>query len=478
MIRRSLAALDDGQFRRDLDDDGRLSAAAITDALTELNLRRNVAKRLGRYYMGEDSILSRKLKSGAEGSPDNRIPVPYARKLVNTVVGYMYKPGAVQMQSNNEALLDELQAVTWANREDAKTSRLGKLSSIFGVSYEIHYVVDGNTPRFAPVPVEDFLPVYNNDIEPEVVAGIHRYIEHVPGEANATDSIEHVDIYYADVIQYYKAQGTATTAGELRGGGEEPHGYGLVPCAVFRNNDEIMGDYEHILHLIDSYDVLMSDSMNEFDRFAWAYLVLKNLRMTSEDVQDIKVKRVIEVMEQGGAEFLTKDIQTAFVEFLRDWIREEIHKQTHIPDMADQSFAGDQSGIAIRYKLSDLENIASVKEIGFREGLYRRIELLLAFFRTQGRVLGTSQEVWFTFNRNIPQNYVEQAEIIGKLRGHISHKTLLDEVATFVDDSQAELDALAEEQDVMSQAFGFGGENGIQEEGQEEEAVTDEPEAG
>ena len=462
MIRRSLAALDDGQFRRDLDQDGRLSAAAITDALTELNLRRNIAKNLGRYYQGDDRILSRKPRAGAEGSPDNRIPVPYGRKLVNTVVGYMYKPGLIQMNSDNEELRDELSRVMDTNQAGSKTARLGKLSSIFGVAYEIHYVIDGREPRFAPIPVEDMLPVYSNDLEPQIVAAVHRYIEHVPGEANRTDSIEHVDIYYADAVDYYYASGTATTAGDLRMEAEEPHGYGMVPLAVFRNNDEIMGDFEHILPLIDAYDVLMSDSMNEFDRFAWAYLVLKNLSMREEDVENIKVKRVIEVMENGGAEFLTKDIQTAFVEFMRGWLREEIHKQTHIPDMADHSFAGQQSGIAIRFKLSDLENIASVKEIGFREGLYRRVELLLAFFRTQGRNLGDALEVWFSFNRNIPTNYIEIAEIVSKLRGHVSHKTLLDEVVVFVDDAQSEIDAVNAEVDSMTSAFGMAVEDDIE----------------
>ena len=227
----------------------------------------------------------------------------------------------------------------------------------------------------------------------------------------------------------------------------------MVSVAVYTNNDEIAGDFEHILPLIDAYDTLMSDSMNEFDRFAWAYLVLKNLNMTAEQVDDIKVTRVFEVMENGGVDFLTKDIQTQFIEFMRAWIREEIHKQTHIPDMADHNFAGTQSGIAIRYKLNDLENIASVKQIGFERGLYQRLRLLNGYFRTAGISPGDVRDVWFTFNRNIPANYEEQARIVSTLRGHVSHKTLLDEVVSFVDDSEAELERVALETDPMTGAF-------------------------
>jgi len=467
MIRRSLAALDDGQFRRDLNDEGRLSGAAINDALSELNLRRNVAKTLGNYYQGQNNILGRKITEAKDGAPDNRIPIPYARKIITTITGYMYKPGAVQFSSDNEPYFELLKDVFWDNGEQSKTARLGKLSSIFGVAYEIHYVDEQLRPRFATVPVEDFLPVYSNDIEPELVAGVHRYIENLPGEREQ-NSVEHIDIYYADAILMYSKQGVSSSIADMVLTKELEHGYGMVPVAVYRNNDEIAGDYEHIEKLLDAYDVLMSDSMNEFDRFAWAYLVLKNLNMSKDDIESVKVKRVFEVMENGGVEFLTKDIQTAFIEFMRGWIREEIHKQTHIPDMADEQFAGQQSGIAIRYKLSDMENLASTKEIGFREGLRRRLDLLNAFWRTQGINLGDTRDVAITFNRNIPANYLEQAQIVGQLRGHVSHKTLLDEVVTFVDDAQGEMEALAEEQDAL-----LGGFSELQEEEAQEEPLSD-----
>lgn len=468
MIRNTRAAIDDGQFRRDLDGDGRLTMQSINDALSELNLRRSISQKLGEYYTGENpTILSRKIPEKTRDAPDNRIAVSYARKLINTVVGYMFKPGLVQYGSGNDAYKTMLDGVFWDNGEHSKTARIGKLMSIFGVAYEIHYTEQrdgGPAPRFAPIPTEDFIPVYSHDVEPKLVAGIHRYVE---DRASDRTGIEHVDIYYADVIQEFLTTGTASTAQSLTPNGDDyetEHGYGMVPVAVYRNNDEIAGDYEHVMKLIDAYDILMSDSMNEFDRFAWAYLLLRNISMSKDDVEDAKRKRVIEIMgENGGVEFLTKQVQTEFIEFMRKWIREEIHKQTHIPDMADEQFAGQQSGIAIRYKLNDLENIASVKEIGFREGLRRRLDLLNAFWRTQGRALGDTRDIDIMMQRNVPENFLEQAQIVGQLRGHVSHKSLLDHVVGFVDDAQAEMDALQEEQDVL-----FGGDDVQAEEETEE----------
>jgi len=449
MLRRLHSSLDDGQFRQDLDENGRLSDVALNSAITELNLRRTIARKLGNYFHGENVYINKRARpqDASANTPDNRVPIPYGRKLVNTVVGYMYKPGFIQYSSSDENYQQLVKGTFFANGEQSKTSRIGKICSIFGIAYELHYTKNPNgdpKPRFALVPPEDFLPVYSNDIEPEIVAGIYRYWEN-----RGDKSIEHIDVYYEDAIVSYSGQGTAHSMSDLAMQEEVEHGYGMVPVAVYRNNDEMCGDFEHILPLIDAYDVLMSDSMNEFDRFAWAYLILKNLAMNDEDIDDVKVKRVFEVMDNGGVEFLTKEIQHEFIEYMKDWIKDEIHKQSHIPDFSDKHFAGNQSGIAIRYKLADLENIAAVKEIGFREGLMRRFELLNAFWKTRGVRVPEMDDIDISMQRNVPENYTEQADIVSRLRGHVSLKTLLDKVLTFTESGE-EMERLEEEADVYA----------------------------
>ena len=44
---------------------------------------------------------------------------------------------------------------------------------------------------------------------------------------------------------------------------------------------------------------------------------------------------------------------------------EDIHKFAQIPNLTDESFAGNVSGEAMKYKLMGLENIVSVKEAKF-----------------------------------------------------------------------------------------------------------------
>lgn len=385
------------------------------------------------YYKGKnDDITNRDIKD--IGTPDNRIAVPYGRKIINTITGYMYRPGYIQYYSENEQAQQYLDKIFYANREPLKTSNSGRNACIAGVSYELHYLHNGD-PWFTPVSGMEIIPVYDYALEPELIAAIRFYMI-------GTERI--IEVYYADLMVQYKDRD------DLAMIKEEPHFYGMVPLVVYNNNDEQIGDIEPIKSLIDAYDVLISDSMNEFDRFAWAYLILKGLKLTADDAKNIKDKRLIELLTDfGDVKFLTKDINDQFIENMKTTIREEIHKQSHVPDMTDQSFAGNQSGIAIRYKLYDLENLASTKEIYFRDGLTRRIDLIMSIMQKKTGSRAELQEFNIVFNRNIPLNITEIADYTQKLKGMVSDRTLLEQIP-FVKDPQVELDRLAEEGDQYS----------------------------
>ena len=53
------------------------------------------------------------------------------------------------------------------------------------------------------------------------------------------------------------------------------HFYGDVPVIEVINNNDRTGDFEKVMTLIDAYNNLESDSMNDFDYFSDAYLFLK-----------------------------------------------------------------------------------------------------------------------------------------------------------------------------------------------------------
>ena len=433
-----------------IDFDTRLSIDTIMEILNKYDFERY--KSNWSYYLGENQkILTRRVDEQA--APDNKIAVPYARKIITTVTGYMYKPGLITYSSDEDKYIETLQGIFDENNETIKTSEAGKQTSIQGVGYEVHYTQKQGSkimPRFAKLKASEGIPVYNTDIEPELTAFLHPY---------TYGDMEYLDVYYADVIAYYERRKVDPVYMPVI---EEPHIYGQVPIVVYRNNEEELGDFEHVKSLIDAYDVLMSDSMNEFDRFAWAYLIFKGYQPpTAEEAKSIKQRKIFGVDADGAVQFLTKDINHAFIMFMAEWIRKEIHKQTHVPDFLDSGKTGDAlSGVAIDKLLYDFEFVAATKEALFKEGLYNRIDLI-------NRVLGQGRAnfgltdsaaglVEITFTRNKPDMSAQNAETMQKYNGMVSLETLLGKFAPFVTDVQAELERLNAEKGSIDLGFDSG----------------------
>ncbi|MEN6293753.1 MAG: phage portal protein, partial [Methanobacterium sp.] len=170
-----------------------------------------------------------------------------------------------------------------------------------------------------------------------------------------------------------------------------------------------------------AYDVLVSDSLNEFDRFAFAYLIMKKFGLTDQAkkqsgemveqaAKTLKKKRIFEHLPEGAEiKFLTKDIPYEFIKFMTDLLREQIHIQSHVPDFTSDKMAG-ASGIAIQRLLFDFENVVSSAEADFDVGLNERIDLISTIYALTNVAQGSSSEIVITHKRNVPLNLKEFAD--------------------------------------------------------------------
>ena len=64
----------------------------------------------------------------------------------------------------------------------------------------------------------------------------------------------------------------------------KPHLFDYCPLQGIPNNLELMGDTEKVEELIDAYDRAVSDSNNEIESFANAYMVFENINMSKEAI--------------------------------------------------------------------------------------------------------------------------------------------------------------------------------------------------
>lgn len=155
----------------------------------------------------------------------------------------------------------------------------------------------------------------------------------------------------------------------------------------------------------------------------------------------------------GDAKWLIKNLNDTYIENMKSRLEKDIHKFSSVPDMSDEAFSGNASGVAIKYKLIGMEQIRSRKEVAFRKGLQRRIELIADMLRTKSAADIDFRDIEITFTANIPADIKEQADIVKELYGLVSQKRLLS-LLPFIADPAAEMDELKREEADRQDAYG------------------------
>ena len=383
--------------------------------------------------------------------PNNKIANAYANLITSTLVGY-FVGEPISYTAEDGSILEELQMLFEYNDEADENAELAKMASIYGVAYEMLYMEKQDEGmgrpmlRFHTLDTRECIPIYDDTIEKNLISFIRYYtVEDILTEKEKLT----VELITATDIKRYEA----SIAGGLNLVETTPHYFGMVPIAIYKNNEELMGDFEPVLSLIDAYDTMESDTVNDFDYFVDAYLALYGFTADSEDIVKMKENRVLLMDEGTNAEWLIKDADDTNTENMKIRLDKDIHKFSHCPDMSDENFAGNSSGVAIQYKLLGTENLISGKERKFKRGLQQRLELIS---RIQG-LMGENfdwRAIDISFRRNIPANLSEVATMVNELSGIVSNETLLTQVP-FVDDVSAELEKLQkeEEQKKMNNPF-------------------------
>ncbi len=417
-------------------------------------------KKLKKYYSADHTINTRVFKDDTK--PNNKIANPYGNYITDMFVGY-FVGEPIGYKSNDEKALEELQMMLAYNDEQDHNAELAKNASICGRAYELLYYDSDKSLRFKVVESDSVIMIYDQSIEQELLYGI-RYYTYYSLEKDDNEMM--VEVYSQDKVSIYK--GHYINEG-LMLVDEYPHFFGQVPIIEYRNNDDMIGDYELVISLIDAYDKLQSDSLNDFEYFCDAYLVLSGIDgLSEEEVREMKENRIILTSAGANAEWLIKNGNDTQIENLKTRIDADIHKFSKCPALTDEQFSSNASGVAMRYKLTGMENVTAIKERKFKRGLQRRIELISNILSVKGSGFDW-RAIEIVFTRNLPTNEDELADTINKLRGMVSNETLIS-LLPFIDDVQNELEKLKSENEINTFT---SDDEGVDDELLDKEARTD-----
>ena len=397
--------------------------------------------KLQKYYEGKHDILDH---TSRDGQPNNKIVNPYPKYITDMLVGYFVGQPISYTSKEEGGLFEDLQAIFDYSDEQEENLELAKICSIKGKAYELLYRDEDARIRFNEFGPDQMFVIYDMTISPSIKFAIRYYDV---GEGN--DKITYAEVYDKEVCTLYKGKDSDLSLEQIT-----PHTFKDVPVVEYVNNKEEQGDFEQVITLIDAYNKAQSNTLNDMDQFTDAYLILVNMADTdSERIDELKRDRVMLLDDDGDAKWLIKEINDAWVENYKDRVRRDIHKFSYTPDMQDESFGNNLSGVSIRYKILAMEQIRSNKERKFKKGLQRRIELICNSLSLE-KDIDLFTDINIKFANTLPQNIYELSQTIKNLSPYLSSETLLNQLP-FVENAKEELEKKKAEDEEITSSYDF-----------------------
>lgn len=373
--------------------------------------------------------------------PDNRLAVNFAQYIVDTFEGY-FLGIPIRTTSDDADVNEYVQFLDAYNDQDDSNAELSRIVSIFGRGYEIYYVGEEAEIETAYLdPMESFM-IYSESIKPKPLFFVRLY--------RGRDKIRRGSFSDGENVTYFEIKGGLHYTTE-----PAPHGFDGVPATEYVQNRARRGIFENVLSLINEYNRALSEKANDVDSFSDAYLKILGAKIDAKTINFMRNNRVIN--------FAGADAKDLVVDFLQrpngDQTQENLLQRLErliftiamVSNISDDNFAT-SSGIALKYKLTPMSNLAKTKERKFTSGLNRRYRTIFS-----NPVAPVPADSWTKLNyrltENLPADLSYEAETAGALAGITSKKTQLG-VLSIVDDPDKELSRIKDEADeLLSQDY-------------------------
>ena len=417
---------------KDIVEKGKITNVILNDVIEYNEKYKDRYNKLELYYLGKHDIFSR---TKDDSLKNNKVMVNHAKYITDTNVGYLLgNPVDYQVGKDDKGkYLYDIDPIIDAYKRQTINdldSEIAKDVSIFGLQYEYVYANADAEPRSCEVDNRNAIIVYDDTVEHNKLFGlIYRPI--YKGE-----TFDYWEIIYVDKKEKKTFKSYSKSLQQV--GKTESHAFGDVPLILYKNNPEFLGDYEPVISLIDAYNLLQSDRVNDKEQLVDAILCMYGMDFDDEQADMLKTSRMLaNIPVDGKVEYLIKTLQEGDVDILRQNLENDIHKISMVPNMSDENFVGNSSGVAIRYKLLAFEQNIKNKERYMEKGLMERFKLYNNFLVTKSKMSEVPiEEVDAIFKRNLPSNDFEISQMINNLADYVDAETLISQLSFIKDASE------------------------------------------
>ena len=403
-----------------LNEDGSIPVLLITNCMGIHNDGLEQLENLENYYAGVHAIMDRELSSTS--LPNNKLVCNHAKYITDMATGYVHG-NPVQYQGDGD---DELNDLFTEIDEDSHNLELALDISKFGYGHELVYMdEDGKNFKLATLsPLNSFL-VVDNTVEHRPIFGV-LYNEN----RDINDSLKgyNVTVYTDRYIYHYFFKSLTDTSPSLNEELTEEHYFGGVPLIEYKNNKDTFGDFEGVITLIDAYNLLQSDRVNDKEQLVDAILAVTGASLgddmteMSNTAKMLKQFKILELPEGGQAQWLVKSLNESETEVLKKSLKDDIHEFSQVPCLTDENFVGNASGVAMKYKLLGFEQLGMTKERYFKQGLRQRFILMNNINAIKAKTFDL-KGIDIVMERTLPVDEQSAAQIAQLTDGFLSWET-------------------------------------------------------
>ena len=402
-----------------------------------------------RYYEVKNDIYARKMSDLKE---NNKIAHGFARYITNMATAYFIgKP--VRYSVDDEAYQKALDDVLNKNYINMLNFEVSKEASKKGIGFLLIYINEEGKLKIKKCDAEEIIPVFSTSLGEYLECAVRLSEEY---DIDGKFLKEGADIYDKERIYHYER---TNRAADFEFVSDEPHLLSDVPAIVIKNNEEMIGDYEPQYSIIDGYDKGQSNTGNDVDYFADSYLALVGAGGGLESIgseepdedgnraaKNLKEHKLLFLDEGGQAFFIEKNPNDTATENYKNRIFKDLFFLSQVPALTDENFSGNLTGVAIRYKLTGLEELAIMKENNFQAAQHKMIKLITDYLNTIQNKEYDPEQVTQKYTRNFIDNESEIISNVTQLENVVSKETQLNMLPqTIVDNAQEELDRMEAE---------------------------------
>ena len=419
------------------------------------NYQRPRLETLDDYYQGYNrKILDKQSRRHEDGKADHRATHSFAKYIADFQTSYSVgNPINVKLpEDGNNSGFDTFNK---ANDVDAENYDLFLDMSRYGRAYEYVYRGEDNEEHLAKLDPLDTFVIYSTDVDPKPIMAV-RYHQIELVDDNQVSTINYVpETWTADMYTLYKP---TPIMGKMTVDKAKP--ITTFPVVEFDNSNFRLGDFENVLPLIDLYDAAQSDTANYMTDLNEAMLIIQGdidtlfegsdvMNTVDPNDEDAMVKlakdklELIKEMKDSNmlllksgmtvngtqttvdAKYINKSYDVTGSEAYKKRVAGDIHKFSHTPDLTDDNFASNSSGVAMQYKVLGTVELASTKRRMFERGLYARYQIISDIENSiHGDWTFDPQELTFTFRDNLPADSISQIQALVQAGATLPQKYL------------------------------------------------------